>query len=271
MNQAQIQTIRRTKTGMAKHVRQQKLPLHNILGVGFNLVGYVTVFKKIEQCQEYAGNIYIKLANPHSVMLCRQDSLMKQALDGSDMTLPDGVGIILAAKLLGYPHKGRTTGPMLMLKLCDWGRLKEYRHFFYGGAQQVAEKLAEKLSSMFPGIEIAGTFCPPFRQLTELEDRAVVRYINAAKPDIVWVGLGAPKQEKWMAEHIGKIRAAAMIGVGAAFDFHSGNIKWAPLWIRKFGLEWAYRLLCEPKRLWRRNLDSFRFLAGIIVQRLQPF
>ena len=119
-----------------------------------------------------------------------------------------------------------------------------------------------------PGLEVAGTYCPPFRQTTEKEDDEIVRRISAASPDVLWVGLGAPKQEKWMAAHLGRIDVPVMIGVGAAFDFHSGNVKWAPAWIRKAGMEWAYRLVQEPRRLWRRNLDSPLFLFAVLRQRM---
>jgi N-acetylglucosaminyldiphosphoundecaprenol N-acetyl-beta-D-mannosaminyltransferase len=151
-----------------------------------------------------------------------------------------------------------------MLRLCDWGREFGYKHYFYGGAEGVADKLRDKLSQMFPGLQTAGTYCPPFRPLSKQEDEMIVEQINRTEPDIVWVGLGAPKQEKWMSAHLDKISATAMIGVGAAFDFHSGNVKWAPASIRKLGLEWAYRLAKEPKRMWRRNLDSLIFLAKVI-------
>lgn len=184
------------------------------------------------------------------------------------MVMPDGVGIILAARLLGYPHNGRVTGPELMLKLCDWGRKEGYRHYFYGGDEGVGEKLAEKLCRDYPGLEVVGTYSPPFRALSKQEDTQVVEQINSAKPDIVWVGLGAPKQEKWMAEHLGRINAIAMIGVGAAFDFHSGNVKWSPAWVRKVGIEWAYRLAQNPRHMWRRNLDSPLFLMKVVQQRL---
>lgn len=148
-------------------------------------------------------------------------------------------------------------------------REKGYRHFFYGGAPGVAETLVEKLSREYPGLQIAGSYSPPYRPLSEQEDAKVVAMINAARPDIVWVGLGATKQEKWMAEHVRRIEATAMIGVGAAFDFHSANVKWAPAWIQKSGLEWAYRLAKEPRRMWRRNLDSPIFLTKVLGQRLR--
>ena len=121
---------------------------------------------------------------------------------------------------------------------------------------------------MYPGLEVAGTYCPPFRSLSEREDQAITKRINSTDPDIVWVGLGAPKQEQWMARHVGKIKAAALIGVGAAFDFHSGNVKWAPNSVRKLGLEWAYRLAQNPRGMWRRNFDSPLFLSRVMWQRL---
>ncbi|MBN1819062.1 MAG: WecB/TagA/CpsF family glycosyltransferase [Sedimentisphaerales bacterium] len=223
--------------------------------------------KTIEAWRQANIRQYVTISNPHSVMLCRRDEMMALANDNAGLILPDGIGIILAAKILGYKHYGRVTGPNLLLKLCDWGRSHNLRHFFYGGAEGVTDKLVKNLSAKFPHLEIAGSFCPPFRRLTVEEDEKIVAQINASHPDIVWIGLGAPKQEKWMLNHLGKINTTAMIGVGAAFDFHSKNISWAPRWIRVSGLEWAYRFVLEPKRMWRRNLDSPLFLFNILVQK----
>jgi N-acetylglucosaminyldiphosphoundecaprenol N-acetyl-beta-D-mannosaminyltransferase len=131
----------------------------------------------------------------------------------------------------------------------------------------VADRLAGQLTQRFPGLQVAGMLSPPFRPLTEQEDRDIVERINASAPTIVWVALGAPSQEIWMADHVGRINATAMMGVGAAFDFHSGNIRWAPAWMRRCGLEWAHRLAHEPRRLWRRNMDNLLFLAAILRQR----
>ena len=240
----------------------------DILNIRFDLITYEIIMKTIERWREASKRQYVAITNPPSVLLCYRDDLMLRATLEAGMVLPDGIGILLAARLLGYRHHGRSAGPTLMLKLCDWGREKGYRHFFYGGAEGVAAKLATNLSNKYPGLRVAGTYCPPFRSLTDEEDRSMVEKINSAKPDIVWVGLGAPKQEKWMAKHLGQIKATVMIGVGAAFDFHSGNIKWAPAPIRRLGLEWAYRLVQNPKRMWRRNLDSPLFLSKVMRQRL---
>jgi N-acetylglucosaminyldiphosphoundecaprenol N-acetyl-beta-D-mannosaminyltransferase len=236
----------------------------DVLGISFDFISCDVAMDTIE-CWRADGEChYVAITNPHSVMMCYRDTEMRRATEMAGMTLPDGVGIVFAARLLGYPHNGRVTGPFLMLKLCDWGRKYGYRHYFYGGAQGVAEKLSENLKKKYPGLEVAGTCAPPFRPVTEQEDRNIVDMINSKKPDILWVGLGAPKQEIWMAAHLGRIHATAMIGVGAAFDFHSGNVKWSPAWIRKLGLEWVYRLAQDPKRMWRRNLESPLFLTMVL-------
>jgi N-acetylglucosaminyldiphosphoundecaprenol N-acetyl-beta-D-mannosaminyltransferase len=239
-----------------------------VLGVGFDLVSYEDVLQAIENWRAKGQRHYVTLTPPYSVVMCCRDNELKEATQSATLTLPDGVGIILAALLLGYPHHGRVSGPTLLLKLCDWGRAQGLRHFFYGGAPGVADALVLRLSARFPGLTIAGTSCPPFRPLTPEEDRELVQRINETKPDVVWVGLGSPKQEKWMASHVDRIEAAALIGIGAAFDFHSGRVNWAPAWMRKMGMEWAYRLAHEPKRMWRRNVNSFVFLARVLHQRV---
>jgi len=158
-------------------------------------------------------------------------------------------------------------GPEFMLQLLDVGRRERLRHFLYGAKPHVLSRLKEALMARFPDLIICGSYSPPFHEVGVEEDNNAVQLISNAKPDVVWVGLGAPKQEKWIAAHVGRIDATVMIGVGAAFDFHAGEVPWAPKWIRNTGLEWAYRLLWEPKRLWRRNLDSFLFLALVLAQR----
>lgn len=240
-----------------------------VLGVRFDFTDYDMVIERLRQWRVRGERRYITIANPHCVMTCRRDAEMARATAASALTLPDGVGVIWAARLLGFPNHGRVTGPTFMLRCCDQGRSYALRHYFYGGREGVANTLAARLSEKFPGLTVVGTCCPPFRTLTEEEDQEIVDRINATRPDVVWVGLGAPKQEKWMLAHLGRIEAAAMVGVGAAFDFHSGQVRWAPSWVRKMGLEWAYRLLLEPRRMWRRNLDSPLFAAMVILQRLR--
>jgi N-acetylglucosaminyldiphosphoundecaprenol N-acetyl-beta-D-mannosaminyltransferase len=238
----------------------------NIAGVDFDFLLKAQIPGIIDRWRHAGRRGYITLTNPHGTMMCRRDEEMRVANSRATITLPDGVGVVLAARNLGYGRRHRCTGPALMLEVCDKGRDYGLSHYFYGGAEGVADKLTERLTEMFPGLNVAGTCCPPFRPLTAEEDEAIVARINASKPDIIWVGLGNPKQEKWMASHLGRMKATALIGVGAAFDFHSGNIEWAPGFMRRFGLEWAYRLARNPRRMWRRNLDSPLFLGCVIQQ-----
>lgn len=239
-----------------------------ILGTYFDLCQSSEVLNRVLEWRVSGDCGYIILAPPHSVMEARRDPRFNFAMQQGGMVLPDGVGITLAAEILGYPHNGRVPGPSLMLWLCDHGRTWRLRHYFYGGGEGVAEKLAWRLKNSYADLKVAGYSSPPFRALLPEEDERMIELINGTSPDIVWVALGTKKQEIWMAEHKGRIRAAAMIGVGAAFDFHTGQVSWAPGWIRKAGLEWAYRLLQEPRRLWRRNLDSPLFLLAVLGQRV---
>lgn len=239
---------------------------HLIAGVRFDLINYAETLARIEDWRRRGECGSVHLLNPHSVMMYHRDAEMNRAVQSAALALPDGIGIILAARLLGYPEQGRVTGPSLMLRFCDWGREHGYRHYFYGGGDGVATKLATSLKARFPGLNVAGAYQPPFGRLNLREDDAIMDSINEARPDIVWVGLGAPKQEKWMAEHRSRLNATALIGVGAAFDFHSGNIRWAPAWVRRIGMEWAWRLAREPRRMWRRNLDSPLFIMKILRQ-----
>jgi N-acetylglucosaminyldiphosphoundecaprenol N-acetyl-beta-D-mannosaminyltransferase len=157
-----------------------------------------------------------------------------------------------------------------MLALCEHSIQKGYRHFLYGGNPTVPEKLAQNLTQGFAGLNIVGTYSPPFRQLTPEEDQQIVEMINQADPHIVWVGLSTPKQERWMADHIGRLTAPVLIGVGAAFDFHAGLKKQAPRWMQRSGLEWLFRLITEPRRLWKRYLiNNPLFVILIIAQALR--
>jgi N-acetylglucosaminyldiphosphoundecaprenol N-acetyl-beta-D-mannosaminyltransferase len=237
-----------------------------IVDIEFDFLLQDEVIHVIDTWHRAGRRDYVVLTNPHSAMMCRRDGQMREATTTAGLTLPDGVGVVLGAKLLGHGRRHRVTGPALMLALCDQGQARGYRHFFYGGAEGVAQKLVSRLTEQFPELQVAGTYCPPFREISEEEDRQVIGQINRTQPDIVWVGLGAPKQEKWIADHVGQINATALVGVGAAFDFHSGNVNWAPRWVRKCGMEWAYRLSQEPRRMWRRNLDSPLFLSHVLLQ-----
>ncbi len=173
--------------------------------------------------------------------------------------------IVWLLRARGFQHVERVYGPDLMQAVCANGLERGYRHYFYGGAEGIPERLAQRLQEQFPGLCVAGTYSPPFRALTPEEDQAVIRRIQAARPDIVWVGISSPKQEAWMYNHVERLGVPALIGVGAAFDFLSGAKRQAPRWIQRSGFEWLFRLACEPRRLWKRYLQYPRFAVLAII------
>ena len=188
----------------------------------------------------------------------------------SGLTVADGMPMLWAGRYVGVSGIGRVRGPDLLPALCRAAADNGWSNYFYGGAPGTAETLAGRLRNRFPGLVVAGWSCPPFRPLTPEEDDEAVAQINACRPNLVWVGLSTPKQERWMADHIGRVRASAMLGVGAAFDVHAGLIQEAPPWIQSSGLEWLYRVSRDPRRLWRRYLhNNPRFAAAVVRQR--PF
>jgi len=176
--------------------------------------------------------------------------------------------LVWVGRIRGHSEMRRVYGPDLMLEVCAWSETNPCRHFFHGGAPGVAEALAEKLKAKFPKLEIAGTFTPPFRPLNAEEEKQFVETVRAARPDILWVGVSTPKQEKFMAEFLPKLDMTLMIGVGAAFDFHSGRVKQAPRWMRRSGLEWFYRLCREPRRLAKRYFKNNPLFALKIAGQL---
>ncbi len=209
---------------------------------------------------------YVCLCNAHSVVTACQDPAFAQALEQADMTAPDGAPVAWMLRKLGYSGQSRINGPDLMWKYCAQAALRDESIYLYGGAPATLELLKVKLAQAFPTLKVAGTHSPPYRQLTVEEDAQVVADINASGAGTVWVSLGCPKQELWMAAHKGKVNAA-MVGVGAAFDFHAGTMRRAPYWMQARGLEWLHRLASEPRRLWRRYLlTNTLFIVGAARQ-----
>ena len=227
----------------------------SVLGVNVSAVQIPDVVARMRQWIERrdAGR-FIAATGMHGIMEAHHDSGFREILNSSDLVVPDGAPLVWLARLKGHGIRRRVYGPDLLLAFCENCRDLPVRHFFYGGEAGVAEKLAQQLADRFPGLTIAGTYSPPFRPLASREDEEIARTINEAAPDVVWVGIGTPKQERWMFEQRGRISAPVLVGVGAAFDFHSGRKKQAPRWMRENGLEWSYRLLQEPRRLWRRYI-----------------
>ncbi len=196
---------------------------------------------------------YVCICNVHSVVTASQDKRFLTVIDNADMATPDGAPVAWLMRKLGHTHQQRINSPDLMWKYCEQAQYLDESVFFYGGSENTLALLQDKLLAAFPTLKIAGTLSPPFRTLTAEEEQANIDTINASGAGTVWVSLGCPKQEFWMAEHRGKINAV-MIGVGAAFDYHAGTLKRAPLWMQNYGLEWFYRLATEPRRLWKRYL-----------------
>ena len=197
------------------------------------------------------GN-YIAVCNAYDAAYSRQDVGVQIAANAGSLTVPDGISMVLLARLYGYPLKKRVYGPDLMLEIIQYGLERGWKHFFYGTTEKTLSMLMIELTKRYPGLQVAGTFAPPFRPLTPQEDAAVVKRINDSGADIVWVGLGTPKQQMWMYEHRDRMKVPVMLGVGAAFDFFAGTKRQAPRWIRDNGFEWLFRLLTEPRRLWKR-------------------
>jgi N-acetylglucosaminyldiphosphoundecaprenol N-acetyl-beta-D-mannosaminyltransferase len=246
---------------------QVRMPEFRVLGVPVNAVQIPQVIAWMEQCIRERGKArYVAVTGMHGVTESRQDPEFSTMLKEADLVVPDGMPLVWLGRLRGFSHLARRVyGPELMETFCRETGAR-YRHFFYGGAPGVADHLAQ-VEQERHGIRIAGTYCPPFRPLSEEEDREVIARIHQASPDVVWVGLSTPKQERWMYEHRDKLSVPLMLGVGAAFDLNTGRLKQAPEWMRERGLEWLFRLMAEPKRLWRRYLvQGSRFVWHVLLE-----
>jgi N-acetylglucosaminyldiphosphoundecaprenol N-acetyl-beta-D-mannosaminyltransferase len=241
----------------------------DVLGVGISAINMQMAATQIHSWINDRECNYVCITGVHGVMESHRDEHLKRIHNSAGMVTPDGMPMVWINKLRGNSHVGRVYGPDLMREICKTGVVKGHKHFLYGGGDGVAGQLAEKLKQQYPGIQIVGTYTPPFRPLTDDEDREVIQMINASGADIVWVGLSTPKQEYWMSRHLGRLHAPVMVGVGAAFDFIAGLKKQAPRWIQKIGMEWCYRMCTEPKRLAKRYLvNNPLFVWNMILQTL---
>jgi N-acetylglucosaminyldiphosphoundecaprenol N-acetyl-beta-D-mannosaminyltransferase len=240
----------------------------NVLGVGISAVNMTQALEKIDGWISHAERQYVCVCPVHSVMECRRSAQLRTILNAAGMVTPDGVPLVWVARASGYPHVSRVYGPDLMLAELDRSAQNRHRHFFYGGGPGVARLLAQRMQARSPGLTVAGFLEPPFAPLDQLCTPETAATINAAKPDVVWIGMSSPKQDLWMARMRPLLEAPVLIAVGAAFDFHSGTVKQAPLWMQRSGLEWVYRLATDPRRLWRRYLiDNPWFLWELGLQR----
>ena len=240
----------------------------NVLGVQVSVLNMDLALATIDSWIQSREPHYVAVTPAHVVMDGYRDPGLRGILNGSGMTAPDGMSLVWLLGLLGHRHVRRVYGPDLMLAMCARSIEGGYRHFLYGGAPGVAEALATSLLARFPGLVVVGTHSPPLHELTIQEDETAIAAINAANPDMLWVGISSPKQERWMASHLGKVSAPVLIGVGAAFDFLSGMKPQAPRWMQRTGLEWLFRLATEPRRLWPRYRQYPLFVVLVLAQML---
>jgi N-acetylglucosaminyldiphosphoundecaprenol N-acetyl-beta-D-mannosaminyltransferase len=243
-----------------------ELEYYEILKTNINVTNMKKTLSYIENKLDKLRGKYICVSNVHTTVMSYENKSYRAVQNGAAMALPDGAPLSGYCRLRGIRHARRVTGPDLMLEIFAMSDTKGYRHFFYGSKEETLADMRARIEKKYPKLTIAGMYSPPFRPLTEEEDKEVVKIINDAKPDFIWVGLGAPKQEIWMKEHEGMFDGV-MIGVGAGFDYLAGYIKRAPRIMQALYLEWLYRLAQDPKRLWHRYVTTnVKFVEYIIKE-----
>ena len=228
----------------------------NVLGVGISAINLDLAVAAVAEALERRAKSYICVTGVHGVSEAQLDPDFRAILNRSFLTTPDGMPMVWMGRWQGFRAMARVYGPDLMLRICEYSQSRGLTHFLYGGAPGVAEELKRRLEHRFPGLKIAGTYTPPFRPLTAEEEQNLTRLVGTLKPDFFWVGLSTPKQERFMAHYCEKLDATIFFGVGAAFDFHAGRMRQAPRWMQRSGLEWLFRLACDPGRLWKRYLKN---------------
>jgi N-acetylglucosaminyldiphosphoundecaprenol N-acetyl-beta-D-mannosaminyltransferase len=224
-----------------------------VLTVPIDVLTWESALSRISDWASRRESRYVCTCNVHSVITAGQDHDFGRVVAEADMVTPDGAPVAWMLRRLGFPGQQRINGPDLMWEYCELAASRGESIYLYGGMPATLDALRTRLVEVFPGLKIAGSYSSPFRPLTAEEDHAVVEMINASGASTVWVGLGCPKQERWMAAHRGQIKAV-MIGVGAAFEYHAGTIRRAPKWMQNAGFEWLHRLALDPGRLWKRYL-----------------
>lgn len=233
----------------------------SILGVNISAINMQDALLVVRQAIEQKKKIYISVCPVSTIMECQKNTEIFTSVNSADLVTPDGMPIVWLGRLKGHNNIRRVYGPDLMLEVCRISGKRGFKNYFYGSHEQVLNKLQYKLKRLFPGLVVSGGYSPPFRKLSREEDEKIIQMINDSGSDILWVGLGSPKQDLWMNEHRDNLNVPVIIGVGAAFDFLSGAKKQAPLWMQRSALEWLFRLASEPRRLWKRYiLGNAKFL-----------
>jgi N-acetylglucosaminyldiphosphoundecaprenol N-acetyl-beta-D-mannosaminyltransferase len=239
----------------------------NILGVGATPLDLNNAVTMLDRWRAERRQEYVCVVSVRGLVVAQRDPVLRHALNHCGIATEDGMPLVWWSRLAGFPRARRVCGSELLDEVCAFGVPRKFRHYFYGARPKVLEHLIERLQKRHPGLCVAGYRSAPLRPLTLEEDVADIAAINEAEPDFVWVGLGMPKQEKWMVEHLGKVNTTALIGVGAAFDFRAGTKPRAPVWMQHSGLEWLFRLLTEPRRFAHRYLiDSSLFIGHMLQQ-----
>lgn len=254
--------------GVNHHAHSEDIPRTDILGVKISALNMSLTVETIEHWVGVRQPNYMCISTVHGVMECQDDPKLRMIYNNAGIVTPDGMPLVWLSRNAGNSHVSRVYGPDLMLELCERSMFTGHSHFFYGGMPGVAEELADTLAARFPGLNVAGTYSPAMQRKGDIESSEVIQAINDSEADIVWCGLGTPKQDYWIANHRPLLNAPVLIAVGAAFDFHTGRVKQAPGWMQERGLEWFFRLMQDPKRLWKRYLvGNSRFVLSILRSR----
>jgi N-acetylglucosaminyldiphosphoundecaprenol N-acetyl-beta-D-mannosaminyltransferase len=242
-------------------------PLAHVLGVDVDAVDMEGALTHVATALRNSRKGYVCVAGVHGVMEAQRSPLVSRIYAGSEMTIPDGMPLVWVGRLQGHASMQRVTGPDLMLEIFKRKEFSEVTHFLYGGVEGVADQLRDNFTRQFPWVRIVGTCTPPFHDLSSAEEQQLIARIEELKPDIIWIGLGCPKQEHFMSRFSPILEAKLMFGVGAAFDYHTGRIRDCAVWIKRAGLQWLHRLLQDPRRLWSRYLrNNPAFIWLIILQ-----
>lgn len=242
------------------------VPTCNIMGVDLAAINMSWLIEFTKKYIKDLSGEYICVSNVHTTVMSYDNKEYCAVQNGGIMAIPDGGPLSSVGRKRGFSDMQRTTGPDYMKEILKISAEEGYRHYFYGSTEETLNKLGTIMEERYPGVLVAGMYSPPFRPLTKEEDEESIRMINESNADFVWIGLGAPKQERWMADHKGKIKGL-MVGVGAAFDYEAGNIDRAPMWMQKANLEWLYRLLQEPKRLFKRYFyTNTKFVIQAVIR-----
>ena len=239
---------------------------YNLLGVSVSVTDVDRAYQTITRWIDRRDKQYICVCPVSTIVDCQKDERYKTIVNHAGMVTPDGMPVMWMGRLKGHPDIRRTYGPDLMRTVCRLGQERGIKHFFYGGTEETNARLVEQLKTEYPAIQIAGSYAPPFLACGELEKEVVLERIRQVRPDILWIGLGSPKQDYWMANHRERLDVPVLVGVGAAFDFLAGVKPQAPPWMQKSGLEWLFRLGSEPRRLWKRYLFGNTVFVFLILK-----